>query len=378
MAPADVPYSRYTHLDYFVFTTTPDPAVISQAGISDSQIVDFVTRAKAAGITTSYTYFSTHVSTAVGRTTFARTLLVVMQQYGFDGIDIDWEYPGQSGLNNLYSPNDASNFLLFLQTLRSLAGPDVRLSMAASVAGIMGPTGAYLTDLSGFAAVLDYVTIMTYDITGTWSGFTGPNAPLASACSPGGNQFSIIGAMTAYRNAGFAPSHILVGIPAYSYSYYVSAPLTVTTCPDGSRTTLYQYASSGSTCGTYIGNNGQYLYSQLWDSGYFGNFAGYRRSIDLVSRTWILWNRATGEFIPTEARGTLWYKARTVRGARFGGINVFDASGDTADNRFNAALRIGLGLDAGSVSSLALRRRATLHAKLVERRGGDGISSLAL
>lgn len=162
---------------------------------------------------------------------------------------------------------------------------------------------------------------MTYDITGTWSGFTGPNAPLASACSPGGNQFSIIGAMTAYRSAGFAPSHIvchsfrahvehiatdpralcrlqLVGIPAYSYSYYVSAPLTVTTCPDGSRTTMYQYASSGSTCGTYIGNNGQYLYSQLWNSGYFGNFAGYRRSIDLVSRTWILWNRATGEFIP--------------------------------------------------------------------------------
>jgi chitinase len=49
-----VPYRLYTHLDYFVITTTSDPTTISQAGISDSVISDFVTRAHAAGVTTSY------------------------------------------------------------------------------------------------------------------------------------------------------------------------------------------------------------------------------------------------------------------------------------------------------------------------------------
>jgi chitinase len=71
-------------------------------------------------------------------------------------IDIDWEYPGQQGEgDNVVSPNDSANFLLFLQTLRSIAGVNARLSMSVNVAGMVGPDGITLTDLSGFAAVLD-------------------------------------------------------------------------------------------------------------------------------------------------------------------------------------------------------------------------------
>jgi GH18 family chitinase len=75
-------------------------------------------------------------------------------------IDIDWEYPGQQGIgDNVVSLQDSANFLLFLQTLRSVAGVDARLSMAANVAGIVGADGNYLRDLSGFAAALDYLTV---------------------------------------------------------------------------------------------------------------------------------------------------------------------------------------------------------------------------
>jgi hypothetical protein len=38
----------------------------------------------------------------------------------------------------------------------------------------------------------------------------------------------------------FLPSQ-LIGLPAYSYSYYVTLPFTQTTCKDGSVTTLYNY-----------------------------------------------------------------------------------------------------------------------------------------
>lgn len=54
MAPSEVPYSRYTHLNYFVFETTPQANVLSRAGIDSSVIQDFVNRAHAARIKVSY------------------------------------------------------------------------------------------------------------------------------------------------------------------------------------------------------------------------------------------------------------------------------------------------------------------------------------
>ncbi|GAA6010212.1 hypothetical protein JCM10207_005669 [Rhodosporidiobolus poonsookiae] len=367
MQPADVAYSKYTHLDYFVFTTTSDPAAISQAGISDAQIVDFVTRAHAAGVTTSYTvggwtgsaYFSTHVATAESRAIFARALVAVMQQYNFDGIDIDWEYPGSEGqAGNVVSPNDAANFLLFLQTLRNLAGVDARLSIAVSVAGIRGADGNVLTDMSGFAAVLDYITLMTYDITGTWSGFTGPNAPLYSTCAPASNQLSIDSAVRLYTAAGFVANHIIIGIPYYSYAYYVTT-LTQKTCPDGTTTTMYQYATSGTTCGTYIGNAGQYTYKQLVENGWFVSQSRFRRLYDKLSQTWVLFNNVNNLFIPTETPTTAVVKGRYAFQRRLAGVTVFDVSGDTTDSALTNGLRTGLRLDYGAQA--AAKRMAKRH-----------------
>jgi len=102
----DIDFTPYTHLNYFVFTTTPSASEISQAGIDDSTIIDFVTRAKAAGVKAGYTvggwtgskYFSTNFATAQNRTIFAKTLLAVLNKYGFDGgISIDYEYPNNFG-----------------------------------------------------------------------------------------------------------------------------------------------------------------------------------------------------------------------------------------------------------------------------------------
>ncbi|BGO88547.1 hypothetical protein NBRC10512v2_000161 [Rhodotorula toruloides] len=375
-SPADVPYNLYTHLDYFVFTTTSSPSSISQAGISDSVITDFVTRAHAAGITTSYVvggwtgsqYFSTHVSTATSRATFARTLVSVMQQYNFDGIDIDWEYPGQQGEgDNVVSPNDSANFLLFLQTLRSVAGVNARLSISINVAGMVGADGNTLTDLSGFAAVLDYVTTMSYDITGTWSGFTGSNSPLSAACAPPSNPLSIATGISYLQGAGFAANHILVGMPAYSYSYYVQGPLTQRTCPDGTKSSLYQYATVGSTCGTYIGNGPQFLYRDIYNSGYFTSQSGYRRVLDQSSQTWILWNPVTLSFIPTDSPGTYYYKARQFFQRRLAGTNIFDTSGDTSDGRLVRAIRQGLKIDP-TTTVPTLRKREIVREHLERRR----------
>ncbi|GAA6041633.1 hypothetical protein JCM8097_007781 [Rhodosporidiobolus ruineniae] len=373
MQPANVPYSLYTHIHWFVMTTTPDPSVISTAGISDSAIVDFVTRAKAAGVTTSYTiggwtgsqYFSTHVSTPTNRVLFANALVAVMNTYGFDGIDIDWEYPVVQGEgSNIISPQDSANFLLFLQTLRSVAGENARLSMAANVAGLYGADGTPLTDMSGFAAVLDYVTIMTYDITGTWSGFTGANSPLTSACSPSNNPYSITSGVNHFIAAGFQANHILFGLPAYSYSYYVNLPFTQTTCSDGSTSSLINYATTGTTCGNYIGNGQQYTYAQLVANGWFNTASRFRKFLDSAAYTVTLFQPSTGLFIPTETPNTAWIKAKFAFRRRLAGVDMFDISGDSPNGGLATGLRQGLNLMTGTPP--ATRRMAKRH--LEERR----------
>ncbi|GAA6026095.1 hypothetical protein JCM11491_003278 [Sporobolomyces phaffii] len=392
LAPADVNYAPYTHLNYFVFTTTPSAAAVSQAGIDDSTIVDFVSRAKAAGVTAGFTvggwtgsqYFSSNVATAQNRTMFAKTLLAVVTRYGFDGgISIDWEYPGVQGQgDNIVSPNDASNFLLFLQTLRNLAGPDVRLQIDVPMTGIVGSNGAPLSDMSGFAAVLDYVNIMTYDVTGPWSGFTGPNSPLYSTCQPPGNKISIADAVTTYVKAGFQQNHITIGSPFYSYSFYVKAPLVSTTCSDGSKSTLTQFPSTGSTCGNYLGSGPQYKYNELVDKGWFKSQSGFRRIRDATSQTVVLYNPQTSVFIPTEDPVTVWAKARYAFQRRLAGVTVFDISGDDSDGTLATGIRNGLNLNKGvappTVAASRLKRHLAQQQQSRRRTTTTTTSSLEL
>jgi chitinase len=69
-----------------------------------------------------------------------------------------WEYPGKQGIGcNIVSTNDSVNFLSFLQTLRSMSGPDLIISAAVPVTPFVGPDGEPLTDVSGFGQVLDYI-----------------------------------------------------------------------------------------------------------------------------------------------------------------------------------------------------------------------------
>ncbi|GAA6064026.1 hypothetical protein JCM10212_004258 [Sporobolomyces blumeae] len=373
LSPSQVNYAGYTHLNWFVFTTTPSASAISQAGIDDSNIIDFVARAKAAGTKAGFTvggwtgsqYFSTNVATAANRTIFAQTLLAVMNRYGFDGgISIDWEYPGYQGQgDNIVSPNDASNFLLFLQTLRNLAGPDVRLSIDVSMTGIVGSDGNALTDMSAWAAVLDYVNIMTYDVTGPWSGYSGPNSPLYSTCQPPGNKISIADAVNLYVRAGFMPNHITIGSPFYSYSFLVKAPLVSQTCSDGSTSILAQYPTSGSTCGNFLGSGPQYLYKDLVANGYFSIGTGFRRIRDQTSQTVVLYNPSTSVFIPTEDPVTIFWKARYVFQRRLAGISVFDVSGDTSDGALVAQIRNGLRIVKGGATPVATRFKRHLDAR---------------
>ncbi|MDV5167902.1 glycosyl hydrolase family 18 protein [Photobacterium rosenbergii] len=93
---------------------------------------------------------------------------------GFDGIDIDWEYPGTGGMNFQGNPEDYGNFELLMEDIRERIGPNKLLTAAfsASTAKLEGYNWPRLV------ASMDYFNMMTYDLNGGWSNVAGHNAPL--------------------------------------------------------------------------------------------------------------------------------------------------------------------------------------------------------
>ncbi|XP_052896663.1 probable chitinase 2 [Anopheles moucheti] len=91
------------------------------------------------------------------REAFADQTLRYLVHYGFDGLDIDWEYPTMRG----GIPEDRENFLLLVQALRNKFAPRKKLLTAAISASKEILQSGY--DLPKLCEELDFINLMTYD-----------------------------------------------------------------------------------------------------------------------------------------------------------------------------------------------------------------------
>jgi CSLREA domain-containing protein len=89
-----------------------------------------------------------------------------------------------------------------------------------TIAGAGGSFYVSNTELSKIGGIVDYATIMTYDIHGTWDSYTDLNAPLyaPSETSPQ-YKWSVDQSVKAWESAGFPANKIVAGVPFYGYVY---------------------------------------------------------------------------------------------------------------------------------------------------------------
>lgn len=117
--------------------------------------------------------------TAANRTTFAQSVLAILQKYKLDGIDIDWEYPAidEGPAGHAYSPSDKQTFTELIKTLRSTLGKRYELSFAAGVF----PKYLYNSiEWKQVMPLVDRVHLMSYDMVNRKSAFSGHHAALYS------------------------------------------------------------------------------------------------------------------------------------------------------------------------------------------------------
>ena len=88
-----------------------------------------------------------------------------MKEYGLDGIDIDWEYPGTSLAGIASDRSDKENYTLLLAELRKTLDT-YREGMLVTTAVGGDVYFALQTDMKEASRYLDYVQLMTYDLQG--------------------------------------------------------------------------------------------------------------------------------------------------------------------------------------------------------------------
>jgi chitinase len=146
-------------------------------------------------------------------------------QYGYDGFDIDWEFPSTAA---------DRNFLVELMALLRKANANYTLSIDVP------PWGGSGYDLMHLQKSLDYFNIMMYDCAGPWTAYGQLNSPIfwdwhdpqPYECQPGG---SAEGAADIFLARKVPPDQLNMGMPFYGYQY-TNINQLFGLCPNAART----------------------------------------------------------------------------------------------------------------------------------------------
>ena len=149
----------------------------------------------------------------------------------FDGIDIDWEYPGIDPGNGAdHSSADVHNATLLLQEFRrqldeygAVSGRHYLLT-ADLPAGNVHSTGSW--ELSSVAQVVDWINLLTFDFHGSWDSWTDFNSPFSldpkEPLVGGGaiqSTWNTKGTVDYYLASGVPADKLVVGVPFYGKRY---------------------------------------------------------------------------------------------------------------------------------------------------------------
>lgn len=213
--PTSIQYSKYDILNYCFFRPEADGTITSTDTWADENLL----KGQINWSTTPQTYypntsvidlchnagkkifvsiggwtlsdnFPSIAASPVKRAAFAHSCNELIREYNFDGIDIDWEYPGY---DHGGTPNDKVNFTILMQQIK-----DSLVNLGQVDNEVYGLSACFAADpakmdaieWSNVSQIVDCFNIMTYDYFGAWDAIANHNTPLHQSGS-GNPLFSI-------------------------------------------------------------------------------------------------------------------------------------------------------------------------------------------
>ncbi|KAL1353296.1 hypothetical protein AAHE18_06G228400 [Arachis hypogaea] len=257
LSPSSIDTRYFTHI-YYAFVE-PEPNTFNLIITSSDQnyIPQFInglsnrnppvkTILSIGGGASNATLFSLMASTVKSRAAFINSTIQVARQYGFDGLDLDWEFPENE--------QDMANLaLLFKEWHQAVVLEAKRHTKWATLPSKQAPFPSsseyrtrerWLRDTDPHPSVyyahtivligpgprsypaqaikdyLDWASPMCFDYHGAWSNFTGYNNALFDPKSNISTQFGL----GSWIQSGVPPSKLVFGLPLYGRAWKLQDP----------------------------------------------------------------------------------------------------------------------------------------------------------
>ncbi|XP_064594851.1 chitotriosidase-1-like [Liolophura sinensis] len=168
------------------------------------------------GWTAGVAEFQATARSATRTQAFAQNAISFLRTNGFDGLDLDWEFPGRSDRGGV--ARDKTDFTSFIRIIyqafqaETLQPGSQRLILSAAVYAFPSAYDAYELDKIG--DYLDEIGIMTYDIEGSWNRYAGFNAPLPN----------VMNSIDEYIAGGVPRKKLHMGLASYGRTFLLTNP----------------------------------------------------------------------------------------------------------------------------------------------------------
>jgi len=257
--------------------------------------------------------FSDMALTQESRHLFIESVVEFVDRHQLDGLDIDWEFPGQIGAGNHFRPDDKQNYTLLLKELRERFDKlEKKLHRPLFLTIAAGASSDFLahTEMDKVQKWVDTVNLMAYDYYEPDSdAITGHHAPLfTNPADP--KKISADRSVREYEQAGVPAAKIVLGVPFYGHVWGEVADVDHGLFHKG-KPVPNAFAPYRNISATVLNH-------------------GFIRYWDPVASAPYLYNSETNIFVSYEDPESLALKCRYIRDHKLGGVMFWEYAGDSA------------------------------------------------
>jgi chitinase len=247
--------------------------------------------------------FSDAALTDASRKAFARSAVELLRQHSLDGIDLDWEYPGQGVAGIKFRAEDKHNFTLLLKTVREELGSRYLLTIASADREYFDHT-----EMDKLHVYLDWINVMSYDFFNSLTPTTGHHAGLYPSAMAAVSDRNADASVKQHLAAGIPASKLVLGVAFYGRGFAGVKPQNNGLNQPYERFEAeHRYADIAASL---IGKQG---FTRYWDER---------------AQAPYLWNPATRTFITYDDPQSIARKAQYVKDNHLGGMMFWELSQD--------------------------------------------------